>query len=242
MNRVVLVVDDEQELRKLLSIQLKREGFKVYSAESGEKALDLLRRGVHVDAIVSDIRMPGGMDGIELMRSIQAENIRIPVNILMSGHAILDPDEIERLKVSRCLNKPFSVKKLKKILEDSFEEPPEEGVITRKFPREQKVVGIQNEDKLQKSFDLSPGGVFIQTKMKMDIGTVFRVRLDIDEPIMVDLKVKWVREEQQGAKPSGLGCEFINLSSEDLEKIYNFLEEPKSESLFSLSSTKSKKD
>ena len=53
MNRVVLVVDDEQELRKLLSIQLKREGFKVYSAESGEKALDLLRRGVHVDAIVS---------------------------------------------------------------------------------------------------------------------------------------------------------------------------------------------
>ncbi|MEC9281215.1 MAG: PilZ domain-containing protein, partial [Bdellovibrionota bacterium] len=206
-----------------------------------ERALELLRRGVHVDAIVSDIRMPGGMDGIELMRTIQSESIRIPVNILMSGHAILDPDEIEKLKVSRCLNKPFSVKKLKKILDDSFDESPAEGVFTRRFPREQKEVGILNEDKLQKSFDLSLGGVFIQTKMKLGVGSVFRVKLDINEPIMVDLKVKWIREEQIGNKPPGLGCEFVNLSKENADKIFNFLEEPKTESFFSFSETASKK-
>lgn len=238
MNRVVLIVDDEQELRKLLSIQLRREGFKVHSAESGEKAMELLRRGVHVDAIVSDIRMPGGMDGVELMRTIQSEKIRIPVNILMSGHAILDPEEIERLSVNRCLSKPFSVKRLKKILDESFETPEEDAATTRKFPREQREVGIHNDDKLQKSFDLSPGGVFIQTKMKLDVGSVFRVRLDLDEPIMVDLQVKWIREEQEGTKPPGLGCEFINLSEENAEKIFNFLQEPKSEGLFSFGNSK----
>ena len=109
MNRVVLVVDDEQELRKLLSIQLKREGFKVYSAESGEKALDLLRRGVHVDAIVSDIRMPGGMDGIELMRSIQAENIH---NLLIESGL---KSELKIFKGIR--HEPFQEKKRQKVFD-----------------------------------------------------------------------------------------------------------------------------
>ena len=230
MERVILIVDDEQELRKLLTIQMKREGFKVYSTESGEKALDLLRSGVHIDAIVSDIRMPGGMDGVELMRSIKKENIRLPVSILMSGHAILHPEEIEELQVDHCLSKPFSVKKLSTVLRESLARNTGDGTFARKYPRTQKEVVVSDkgqEVEADKTFDLSLGGVFIQTQADLEPGNRFSVQIDLDPPLLVELEVKWVRKEASLNKPPGVGCEFVNLSEEDSKRLSEYLEEPK---------------
>jgi len=65
----VLVVDDEEPLRRMLEILLRREGFAVLHADSGEAAVAVLERE-DVDVVLSDVRMPG-MGGLALVRWIR---------------------------------------------------------------------------------------------------------------------------------------------------------------------------
>lgn len=61
MNNNILVIDDEKEIRDLLEINLKNEGYEVFKASSGEIALEILdKEEIHL--MVLDIMMPG-MDG-----------------------------------------------------------------------------------------------------------------------------------------------------------------------------------
>src|ERR1051325_10345709 len=80
---VILIVEDEAGLSRVLGFWLKTEGFVDYLAGSAEEALELLPL-VEPDLVISDVWMPG-MDGVELTRRIKAR-LAIPV-ILMSGRA-----------------------------------------------------------------------------------------------------------------------------------------------------------
>ena len=79
----ILVVDDEQPIRELLSWMLGDAGHVVHEAAEGKAALDFLRTNQPVDIILSDINMPG-MDGIELSRCVGTEWPGLPV-LLISG-------------------------------------------------------------------------------------------------------------------------------------------------------------
>ena len=79
----VLVVDDEEQLRKLIDRMLSRAGLKVQTAAGGEEALVLLRSGRRFDTIVSDLMMPG-MDGMQFLREIRQLDLDVPV-IFLTG-------------------------------------------------------------------------------------------------------------------------------------------------------------
>jgi two-component system cell cycle sensor histidine kinase/response regulator CckA len=67
----ILVVDDDDMVRRLVSVSLRNAGYFVIEAGSGTEALDLLSRGsMKVGMLVTDIRMPG-MDGFELVRRVR---------------------------------------------------------------------------------------------------------------------------------------------------------------------------
>ena len=78
----ILVVDDEEPIRDLLSWMLGDAGHVVHSASEGFGALTFLRDNP-VDIMLSDINMPG-MDGLELSRRVQAEFPGLPI-LLISG-------------------------------------------------------------------------------------------------------------------------------------------------------------
>lgn len=87
MENAILLVDDEEGIRKVLGIALSDSGYNVVSACSGEEALSIIRRG-GPQIILTDIKMPG-MDGIELLRRIKAEKPDSEV-IMITGHGDLD--------------------------------------------------------------------------------------------------------------------------------------------------------
>ena len=79
---LILLVDDEPELRRMLRRALIRAGFEVIEAANGRLAMQLLGQYAF-EAVVSDVRMPD-MDGLELLRRIKVEAPTVPV-VLMSG-------------------------------------------------------------------------------------------------------------------------------------------------------------
>lgn len=83
----ILVVDDEEGIRKVLRISLSESGYHVLTAGHGKDAMDIVR-SEHPAIVLADIKMPG-MDGIELLRRIKEENPDTEV-IMMTGHADLD--------------------------------------------------------------------------------------------------------------------------------------------------------
>jgi CheY-like chemotaxis protein len=83
--RRVLVVDDEDMVRETLVASLEEAGFAVLAAENGVEALALLDAGEPVDALVTDLAMPG-MGGIALIREVHARRPGMPT-VLLTGYA-----------------------------------------------------------------------------------------------------------------------------------------------------------
>lgn len=83
----LLVVDDEETLRSVVSQVLSADGFVVEEAASGEQALEAFREQSH-QLVITDIRM-GGMSGIELLTQIKQHNPDTQV-VIMTSHASLD--------------------------------------------------------------------------------------------------------------------------------------------------------
>ncbi|HKR07840.1 MAG TPA: response regulator, partial [Gemmatimonadaceae bacterium] len=109
---VVLVVDDEESVRTVLSRVLARAGYKVLSAADGQEALIIFAREVErISAVVLDLTMPR-LDGIEVMRLLRRLSPDVRV-LLMSGYS---DDEVKARfageHVAGFLQKPFQNKEL----------------------------------------------------------------------------------------------------------------------------------
>lgn len=105
MEKKILVVDDEKEIRNLLDIYLSNEGYKVVKASDGEEALNILESD-NIQLIVLDIMMPK-MDGIEVCRKVR-EKLSIP--ILMLSAKSEDMDKIQGIMTGAddYMTKPFN--------------------------------------------------------------------------------------------------------------------------------------
>lgn len=105
-----LLVDDDPDLLRLMSIRMKAAGFEVTAAESGEKALAKLQV-VRPDVVITDLRMDG-MDGLQLFNVIHDINPSIPVIILTAHGTIPEAVEATKKGVFSFLSKPFDGKEL----------------------------------------------------------------------------------------------------------------------------------
>ena len=108
IKKCVLVVDDEIESRYLLAENLRASGFTVYEASSADEAVVLLRSRAAFDAVITDIQMPGQMDGLMLAESIR-ENLPVVLVVVVSG---LDMDDALRQKGTKFFQKPYSSQSL----------------------------------------------------------------------------------------------------------------------------------
>jgi signal transduction histidine kinase len=87
MDKRILLVDDEKDIRDVLRLPLSDLGYEVLEAENGEVALRVFRDSLP-SIVLTDIKMPG-MDGIELLQKIKRENLETEV-IMITGHGDMD--------------------------------------------------------------------------------------------------------------------------------------------------------
>lgn len=108
---VVLVVDDEREVRDLEQAMLQHAGYEVLSAESGAEALALLADGRSVDVVVADLMMPG-MDGAEMTRRLRAERPHLKVLFVTGYSDHLFQEQQCLWEDVAFLDKPFTMNSL----------------------------------------------------------------------------------------------------------------------------------
>ncbi len=84
MASVVLVVDDEKNIRRTVRMVLEGEGIEVLEASRAEEALAMLE-AEEIDAIILDVKLPG-MSGVDALKAIRARKSQLPV-VMVSGHA-----------------------------------------------------------------------------------------------------------------------------------------------------------
>ena len=81
----ILLVDDDEAVRNVLMMELEAAGYSVLSASSGARAIEILESGAEVDALVTDLSLPG-MDGLAIIRAVRECRPGLPA-ILLTGYA-----------------------------------------------------------------------------------------------------------------------------------------------------------
>src|SRR5664279_4160085 len=106
----ILLVDDDPDLLKLISLRLTSAGYRVRTADSGETALAALAVS-RPGAVISDLRMPG-IDGLQLFEAIHRQHPALPVIILTAHGTIPDAVSATQRGVFGFLTKPFDSQEL----------------------------------------------------------------------------------------------------------------------------------
>jgi len=120
MSHRILIVDDELNHRRALTISLRMEGYEVLEAADGQSALEVLSTE-HAHVVIADLMMPR-VDGLELARRLRFSRPNTKL-ILMSAYH-LTRAQIERAQVGdiRFLPKPYRFELLAQMLRESFDQ------------------------------------------------------------------------------------------------------------------------
>ena len=117
--RSILFVEDEVLLREMVVEALQDAGYHVQPAEDGMQALELISSSAHFDAMITDVSMPNGVSGIELVRKAKETRPGLVV-VLVSGFARAQLPSIPH--AIPFLPKPYRLGELMTILQDSLDD------------------------------------------------------------------------------------------------------------------------
>jgi len=119
----ILVVDDDQDILKLMCMRLRAAGYDTIAVSNGEAALAHIALN-NPDLVITDLRMPG-MDGLTLFKAIHAIKPLLPIIIVTAHGSQVEALNAIQLGVYDFLSKPFDNKYLLQQIESAL----------RKFPK-----------------------------------------------------------------------------------------------------------
>ncbi len=114
----ILIVDDEQSMREMLAILLKKEGLDVRAAGSRSEAADALGRGP-VDLVLTDVKLPDG-DGLEILRHVKAASPETAVVVMTAYGTTETAVAARKLGAEAYILKPFDVDELRIVVRDAL--------------------------------------------------------------------------------------------------------------------------
>jgi DNA-binding NtrC family response regulator len=120
----ILVIEDEPSVIAFLRAALERKGYRVENAASGKDGLELLQDG-HYGGVISDVRMPGSVNGADVHAWIQQHRPELAARIILISGDTANSETQSLLERSGtpCIEKPFRVQHLISIVEKTFGKP-----------------------------------------------------------------------------------------------------------------------
>jgi CheY-like chemotaxis protein len=115
----ILVVDDEEDVRHLISSILAGDGFDMHAAADGEKAWEALQHE-HYDLLITDNEMPR-LVGIELIERIREAGMGLPIIIASGSFPMEKLRDNPELQIAAALSKPFRILELLRAVRDVFQ-------------------------------------------------------------------------------------------------------------------------
>ncbi|HEU4611260.1 MAG TPA: sigma-54 dependent transcriptional regulator, partial [Kofleriaceae bacterium] len=112
----ILVADDEQNLRRVLTALLRREGHDVVQAANGGEAIERL---ADVDVVITDLRMPGA-DGMEVLRTAARNHPHVPVIMITAYGSVGQAVEAIKAGAFDYIEKPFEQEAIRIIIEKAI--------------------------------------------------------------------------------------------------------------------------
>ncbi len=139
----ILIIDDERSIRNTLKEILEFEGHEVVLAENGNDGLQAASAG-QLDVIFCDIKMPGGMDGVDVLENIVEKGIDTPV-IMISGHGSIDT-AVECIKKGAFdfIQKPLDLNRILITLKNATDKSAlvrETKILKKKVGKVQEIIG-----------------------------------------------------------------------------------------------------
>ena len=206
MNPAILLVDDEQSICSALNRTFRKNNFRVFEANSGEQALELLANN-DIDVIVSDQRMPK-MTGTELFSVVK--NLYPKVGrIILSGHSDMQDlqEAINEAEVYRFLPKPWNEEQLLETVKNAI---PQAITISKKsFPLQRQLIRLHQQPTIDDA---------IQQK-KMDLNTSI-------ETSTLLLEEKIYHSSSDGSPLSYLNINWPTFSRFKHESILDLVDQP----------------
>jgi len=228
----ILIVDDEEALRRAISFDFKRAGFEVFEAENGELAFQFLKKH-SVDLVLTDVRMPV-CDGVELLDRIKAIHPQLPVVMFITGFTDLSPEDAYAKGAAAIFAKPFDRKQLMAVAKSGVVTlrekwsalPSSTSTSTSTQQNEVQEIIIDSIIEAENRHDLrfGQGGFFVAGSLASpcEEGSqiMFRIRLSSDSSAIIEGTgiVRWSRyDSQETDRPKGMGIEFSHLTPESIQ-------------------------
>lgn len=233
MTAKILVVDDEDALRKAIAFDLTKKGFEVFQASSGIEAMTIVKRE-KINLVLSDIRMPNG-DGVELIKEIKALDAGAPIVIFMTGFSDLSLIDAYHEGAAAVVAKPFNRKALLELINRMIISPSERW----KTPLERVDADLDielkfpelNEAVKARVVNIGRGGMFValesgiipNTDQLISFSIKFKNGSSVRASIQGQAAVRWIRAANEDL-PAGIGAEFFFVEEDCRQEIMAFIE------------------
>lgn len=113
--KTILLIDDNVDIREIISVNLESEGYGVIQANDGAEALNLIDNGTNYYCVICDLQMPH-ISGIMFLKIIRERGLKTPLIFITGFDNILETEEAFRLGAQAFLSKPFENSELYKLL------------------------------------------------------------------------------------------------------------------------------
>lgn len=230
-NKLLLVVDDEPDIREILKEELEELGAEVIEASCGNEAIEILKNR-RFDAVLTDANMPNG-NGLQLIKHIRSVHTSLPIAVVITGHSEFSDIEAYAAGASAVFGKPIIMNEVVSRLEMQL--LPPESRWSRKSERiKSEFEVLVHLDDLQSSvearvLDIGNGGMFVHLASDLPAAgkpVTFTIIFKKESPfksIQGKGIIRWTRANGTPLLKSGFGLEFTEV--ENLSDFLSYLKQ-----------------
>jgi DNA-binding NtrC family response regulator len=119
-SKKILIADDEPNIRRVLDAVFAKDGYTVFTAENGKKALDIVSTEPSLDVVLCDLIMPD-LNGVEVLKAAREINPRLSVVMITAHGTIKTAVDAMKLGAFDYITKPFDMDEIKLIVKNALE-------------------------------------------------------------------------------------------------------------------------